>query len=244
MRDDAAPPVDPGASDEARRARKRRNRLVAAVVLAVLLVPLVPPLVLSHLDYFRVRRVELVGARFIAPSSVTDLMAVDTTYSVWDRLGPIEDRVREHPQVREVRISRRLPGTLVVRVEENMPVALVSLADGLHPYDRDARPLPIDPSKTPVDLPVIAKRDTFALRLLDDLRVSDPAVFARVSEIRWDEHGGMRVLLSGMVVRAPADCSAARFLEIIPVEQDLARRGYKAAELDLRYRDQIVARIE
>jgi cell division protein FtsQ len=40
------------------------------------------------------------------------------------------------------------------------------------------------------------------------------------------------------------DCTAARFAEIIPVEQDLERRGRRAAELDLRFRDQVVARVE
>jgi hypothetical protein len=47
-----------------------------------------------------------------------------------------------------------------------------------------------------------------------------------------------------MTVRAEADCTWERFSEIIPVEQDLAKRGHRAHELDLRYRDQIVARIE
>jgi cell division protein FtsQ len=244
MRDEPQVPGPPIAPDDARQARKRRNRRVAVLVVAAIALYFLAPLGMRHLDYFRVRRVEIVGGRYITPASVTALMAVDTTGSVWDRLGPLEDRVREHPQVREVRVSRRLPGTLIVRIDENLPVALVSLADGLHPYDRDARPLPIDPSRTPVDLPVIARRDTLVLRLLDDLRAADPAVFARVSEVRWDEGGGLRVLMSGLIVRAPTDCSAARFLEILPVEQDLARRGHKAAELDLRYRDQVVARIE
>jgi cell division protein FtsQ len=69
-------------------------------------------------------------------------------------------------------------------------------------------------------------------------------MFARVSEVRWDERGGLRVLLSGMTVRAAPDCTWERFSEIIAVEQDLAKRGHRAHELDLRYRDQIVARIE
>jgi cell division protein FtsQ len=54
----------------------------------------------------------------------------------------------------------------------------------------------------------------------------------------------MRVLLAGLLVRATAGTTAERFAEILPVEQDLARRGVRARELDLRYRDQIVARIE
>ena len=35
-----------------------------------------------------------------------------------------------------------------------------------------------------------------------------------------------------------------RFYEIQPVRDDLARRQLKVVELDLRYRDQVIARIQ
>ena len=35
----------------------------------------------------------------------------------------------------------------------------------------------------------------------------------------------------------------ARLGDIEPVERDLARRQLRAAELDLRYRDQVIARL-
>jgi hypothetical protein len=40
------------------------------------------------------------------------------------------------------------------------------------------------------------------------------------------------------------DVAPARLGEIIPVEQDLARRQARVAELDLRYRDQVIARLQ
>ena len=230
--------------DEARRTtRGRRRRWLALFVAAALLV-LLSPLALRRMDYFRVRRVEVVGARYVPPGALVDLLHLDSTATIWERLGPLAERVKRHPQVRDASISRRMPGTLVVRIVENLPVALISTADGLQPVDRDGRPLPIDPSRTPVDLPVIAKRDTAVLHLLDGVRASQPALFARVSEVQWDAQGGLRVFLAGVTVRAAADCTSERFAEVIPVEQDLVRRGHRVAELDLRYRNQIVARIE
>ena len=237
-------PVHVGSSDPDMRARKRRRRRVAALVAFGVMVFFLAPVGLRRLDYFRVRRVEIVGALYIPPGVIQERLAIDSTSSVWGKLGGLEDRAREHPQVRDAKISRRLPGTLVVRIVENLPVALVSTSDGLIAYDRDGKPLPIDPSRTRVDLPLVVRPDTLVLRMLDGVREADAALFARVSEVRWDERGGLRVLMSGMTVRAPGDCTAARFLEVIPVEQDLTRRGQRAAELDLRYRDQIVARIE
>jgi cell division protein FtsQ len=229
--------------DDAVPKPRRLHRAVLVLVPLALLV-LLSPLVLRRLDYFRVRRVEVVGARFVQPSALLDVLALDSTKTIWERLGPLEERVKHHPQVRDARLSRRLPGTLVLRIVENLPVALMVTRGALAPLDRDGRSLPIDPSRTSLDLPIIAKKDTVALHLLDGIRAYDPALFARVSEARWDERGGLRVLVSGMTVLVAADCTPARFAEIIPVEKDLVRRGHRATELDLRFRDQIVARIE
>jgi cell division protein FtsQ len=41
-----------------------------------------------------------------------------------------------------------------------------------------------------------------------------------------------------------ADVTVERLAEIGPVEEDLARRGLRAVEIDLRYRDQVIARLQ
>jgi len=45
-------------------------------------------------------------------------------------------------------------------------------------------------------------------------------------------------------VRAMADVTPQRLAEIYPVENDLTRRQARVAELDLRYRDQVIARLQ
>jgi cell division protein FtsQ len=233
-------------SDEAAPSRwaGARRALRIGIYTAGAVTALATPWWIQHLEYFRVRRVEIVGSRYVPPATVLAALALDSTASLWARLAPLETRVARHPQVLAAVITRKLPGTLVVTLRENLPVALVQAPDGLNPYDADARPLPIDPSQTPLDLPLVARRDAAALRLLGDLQQRHAALFARVSEVRWDEDGGMRVLLTGVTVRTDARTTAQRFTEILPVEADLTRRGVRARELDLRYRDQIVARIE
>lgn len=199
--------------------------------------------VLRGMDFFRVRRVVIEGARYASPDEIVSRLRVDTTASVWDDVAPLVARVREHPQVRDVRIGRRLPGTLVVRVTENPPVALVSTAKGLVVSDAAGETLPVDPTRTDVDLPVLATRDTLLLRLLGEVRAEVPTLFARVSEARRGSRGEVILVLPGHRVLARADVSAARLADVLPVELDLARRGRTVAELDLRFRDQVVARL-
>jgi hypothetical protein len=91
----------------------------------------------------------------------------------------------------------------------------------------------------------------------------EPRVFARIEEAR--RTGKDEILLtlaprpedSGGVagnsampqrkslrVRVPLDLSVERLADIFPVESDLARRQVHVGEIDLRYRDQLIARLQ
>ena len=232
-------------TDEAPRPRRWwRVAALVAVVAAVVSVPWWAPPLLARMAFFRVRNVEIEGARYLAPDELLGRLALDTTMSVWDDLDPLATRVSDHPQVREARIDRRLPGTLVVHVEENLPVALVPAASGFQAIDAAGRTLPIDPSRTLVDLPIVPKADTALLRVLAALRDAEPRVFDRISEARRVGGGEVLFVLTSYPVRAMLDVSPGRLADIFPVEEDLARRNARIAELDLRYRDQVIARVQ
>jgi cell division protein FtsQ len=223
----------------------RRISVLLAVV-ALLSSPFWGPPALGSLEFFRVRRVEVTGARYASPDEIVSRLRIDSTASIWDEAGPLEDRVREHPSVRDVRIKRRMPGTLVVQVTENPPVALVQVAGGLVAVDETGRSLPVDPTAVDVDLPVLQTRDTLALRLLGEVREALPGLFARIGDVRRLTGGDLAIRLNEPVERlvlAQGTLSVARLSEIIPVEADLARRKVAATELDLRYKDQVIARI-
>ena len=232
-------------TDEAPRPRRWwRVAAFVAVITAVVSIPWWGPALLSRMAFFRVRKVEIEGARYLAPDEILGRLALDTTMSVWDDLGPLATRVSEHPQVLEARIDRRLPGTLVIHIEENLPVALVPAASGFVAIDAAGRTLPIDPSRTLVDLPIVPKADSALLTMLATLRESEPRVFDRISEVRRVGSSEVLFLLTNYPVRAMLDVSPGRLADIFPVEADLARRNARIAELDLRYRDQVIARVQ
>jgi len=222
-----------------------RVRLALAGVAVILLLgaPFWGPLVLRQLSFFRVRKVEIIGARYVPVSDIMDRLHVDTTASVWDPTGPLVSRLASHPQLHTVTVRRKLPGTLVVEVQENPPIALVATSDGLRAYDARGTLLPIDLARTPIDAPVLPRRDVELLHLLNVLRNEAPALYDRLSEIRITAPDEVVFQMGGTPVRAMRDVSPARLAEITPVEDDLARRGLHAAEIDLRYRDQVIARL-
>lgn len=247
--DHAASPVPNGAGlDGGVSPGRRRARRIAyaAAALALVTAPWWGPPALAQLDFFRVRRVEVTGARYVSPDVIVSRLRIDSSASVWDPVGPLEERVGGHPSVRDVRIGRRLPGTLLVDITENTPVALVQAAGNLVAVDATGRTLPVDPTAVDVDLPVLRVRDTLALRLLGQMREALPALFARVGDIRRDADGSVVLRLNDptpRLVMALTDVSMERLADIVPVEADLARRRLGATELDLRFRDQVIARL-
>ncbi len=235
----------------------------------------------SKLAFFQVSKVVVDGTRYLSPDTVIARLAIDTVNSVWDDPAPLEDRVRALPQVADVSISRKLPGTLVVNVRENAPVALVPGARGLEVVDSAGRSLPIDPAREGLDLPVSIQRDLGLIRMLGEVRSRHAVLYRRISEVSRDAAGDVLLLLATnaappatvplvspltatadslvisadttsaiatgpqmLRVRAKLGVSATRLTDIFPVEFDLRRRGARVAELDLRYRDQVIARLQ
>ena len=213
--------------------------------------------------FFRVRAVEVRGAQHLRPEEIVARLQVDTLASLWDDLEPLHRRMRGHPQIASVAIGRKMPGTLVVTIEENLPVALVSTAKGLLPFDSLGRQLPIDPARQALDLPVVATNDSILLKLVGAIRSVEPRLFARLEEARRTGRGEIELTLS----RSPAETGApfgdgaphqpkvlrvlaltglsvVRLADIFPVESDLVRRQAHVEELDLRYRDQVIARLQ
>ncbi|MDP9176790.1 MAG: FtsQ-type POTRA domain-containing protein [Gemmatimonadota bacterium] len=236
----------------------------------------------SKLAFFHVSRVTVEGTRYLSPDTVVARLAIDTLHSVWDDPAPLEDRVRALPQVADVSVSRKLPGTLVVKVRENPPVALVPGARGLEAVDSTGRSLPIDPAREALDLPISNQRDPGLIRMLGDVRARHSVLYRRISEVSLDASGDVVILLTSnapesppvpvpsppptpsdstvinrdtatstaasgprmLRVRARLGVSATRLTDIFPVEFHLRRRGARVAELDLRYREQVIARLQ
>ena len=235
-------------SDTSTDARPRWRRWLklgatATAVLAVLAAPWWGPPALSTLDFFHVRKVEFEGVRFSDPTDLMTRLALDTLASVWMPLEPVAERLLAHPLVDGVEVSRRLPGTVHVRVTERQPVALESAPDGMRVLAANGETLPIDPTQTPLDVPVAVGADSLLLRLLDRVRLGAPALWAKLSEARREGRDDVRLVLPAFDVRTRADVTVARLDDIFPVEADLTRRRLRPTELDLRFRDQVIARL-
>jgi cell division septal protein FtsQ len=222
----------------------RRGRVAAAAAVGALaLAPLWGPPLLRPFGFFRVRRIELVGARYLAPGTVTGALGLRRDASVWDRLGPLAARVRGLPGVAEAEVTRRLPATLRLSVREVEPVALAAGVGRLVPVGPDGRPLPYDPVRTPVDLPVVQRAEPDVVSALGAVQAADPAFFAEVASARGGPAGSLELEVEGggrVRLAMPVEATVVR--AVAAVERDLAARAQAWQELDGRYAGWVVVR--
>ena len=191
------------------------------------------PLALRPFSFFAVRKVELVGVRYLPPEAVVSALGLRREASVWDRLGALSDRVRSLQGVAEVEVSRRLPGTLRVRIREEEPV----------PVGASGRPLPYDPVRTMVDVPVVERAERALVAALAVVRTADPAFFGAVAAARHGPGGSMELDLDGGGrVRLALPVDPAVVMSVAAVERDLAVRSQPWQELDGRYAGWVVVR--
>lgn len=217
----------------------RRWLALGAVCLAIALA-FIGPGMLRNLEFFRVRRVEVLGARYLSGAQVMAALRLDADQSLFDGTAPLARRVFGILGVREAKVTRRWPGTLVVRVVEWEPVALTPADAGLALLDVRGRVLPFDPTRSPADLP-LAPADPAVARLMARLRDAEPGVYADVQTARRVgdhvilEAGARRYLLRH-------DATVEELHALAAVAADLARKGKSWRELDARFAERILVR--
>lgn len=242
------------------RERPRWSRVCIALAgmglaIAMIMAPWWGPAALSRLDFFHVHTIVFEGVKFAKPAELIAKLNLDTTQSVWQSLDTLESRLANHPMIASVLVERDLPGTIRVTVSEREPVALIPTSKGFRAADATGAFLPIDPTISPLDVPIVSKSDSTLLTFLDNLRRNAPELYSRVSEAERASPQELRFTLSGgktgaagpsmantVIVRSMPDVTVARFRDILRVEANLAQNHLRAVELDLRFRLQVIAR--
>lgn len=221
---------------------------VAALVVAVTHAPRA----LRHLEAFTIERVEVVGTRFTEPYAVVRGAGIEGDSNLFDDAEVWRRGVLELALVREVRVRRKLPGTLLIEVREAEPVALVAGRE-LRPVDVMGRALPLDPMGVVLDLPILVgasmEDDSLsgaalaAVELLMLMNVHDPALAERVSQIEVMPDA-LRVVFraAGPDALFPLQATPTHLVQLRVAYSDLAGRGElsRAGRIDVRFRDQVV----
>jgi cell division septal protein FtsQ len=134
------------------------------------------------------------------------LIALEPDASVWDRVEPLEERIRAHPMIREATVRREGLHGLSVVVIEKRPVAFIATPE-LRAVNGAGRVLPIEPAETALNLPLISgvtevegdvvldEATRQLADVLDQLDRADADFVAIISEASMAPDGGYRFLM-------------------------------------------------
>jgi cell division septal protein FtsQ len=221
--------------------RLRSALIVLASALTAGLAATAAPGFLQRLDYFRVRRIEIAGLQYLAPSKVIAALGLESNATVFDDLAAGGRRLAALPGVISAEVQRRLPGTLEIQVVEAIPVALAARSGGLALLDSSGNVLPFDPAVSAPDLPVAASVDRRIARVLGRVQEHDPQMFARV-RTAWRVKDDVLLDVDGRRLWFGPAVTAEDIRAVMAVAQDLARQGRNYEELDGRYAGQVIVR--
>lgn len=218
----------------------RRRVFLAALLVALPLAAWGGFRFLRSLTFFQVRRVELVGGRYLHAPDIAKAMAVPRGTSIFDGTSGFARKVAALEGVASAEVSRRLPGTLRVTITEVEPVALIQKGGRLLLVDAAGRPLPFNPTLPAADLP-LADPDSAVAGLLARARELGPGIFGRIERavlLRRDI--GLELEHGRLLFRAGAPVDDLR--NVFLVADLLAQQGRAWQELDGRFLPHVIVR--
>lgn len=211
---------------------------VAGAVIAGLLAPFA----LRHVPFFQVRRIEVVGVRYLSPERIMAALELEPEQNLFDPLDQAAERLRGMPGVLSAELGRELPGSLRVTVVEKTPVVFVSGPDGMVALDCDGRPLPFDPTASGLDLPLVARAEPTLVRTLCIVRAGDSTLYREVNWARNRGEDAVTLDLGRQRVVLRSLPTTDEIKAVGSVRRHLTARGRPADELDARFAGWVVAR--
>ncbi|MDI7246891.1 MAG: FtsQ-type POTRA domain-containing protein [Bacillota bacterium] len=202
--------------------------------------------------YFRVEHIDVRGLRGLSTEEVVVACGLAENENIFDvDLQRIASRVKAIPRVDKVLISRHLPSTIVIKIEERTPVAVLPYAGYFVEVDGCGMVIGLDESYRAKELPLLtgitlrsvkvgypvdAPEIAAALAIATTLPAS---ILQQVSEINFDsahgfslhmQSGTQAILGSGGAVELE---SRAKVLEALLAR--LEQEGRHATYIDVRF---------
>lgn len=158
---------------------------------------------------FTLRHIQVEGAAYLDPAGLEKVAGIETGGNIFHTdLAGAATKLTSSFAAERFTVYRKLPDTVVIRVHERTPVALVN-ADRLIGVDREGVPLPHIGASNVETLPIISGVQTVraledstvrahvlaGIDLLDRVSKQSPSVYKRISEVNVAEVSRMGITL-------------------------------------------------
>ncbi len=198
-------------------------------------------------DIMRINRIEVTGNKHLSDKEIISLMKLGRGESML-RISSRElsERVLKSPWIRDVVIRKELPHTLIVKVKEAEPLALLKRKGHLYIVSRRGEILE-ELSQTIAFLPVIKMDSTKKSLLKEALKVAgivrEEGFFSDDEiEIIAKTPEEMTLKIGDLTVKIGKGNYRKKLSRFVQLEDEIVKRGMPAGYVDLRFSRRVIVR--
>jgi cell division septal protein FtsQ len=224
----------------------KRGTLVLLVVVVIAALVLGAKLLARQ---FNVEEIIISGNYHLDKDDIVKSMNIKKGKPLLDiRSTDINERLRENPWIKRVALKKQFPGTLLIKVEEAVPTALLSIKKKLYIIDDDGNILERIKGESIPFLPVIKeispknKKDiNEALKLIASLSEKNILNSRESIEIGTESYG-LFMNMDGEFIKVGYGDYSEKFERWIELEPEIRKRGVLIKYIDLRFKDSVIVK--
>lgn len=207
-------------------------------------------------EYFIIKDVRFMGNNFTRDEELGSLMELPVDSNIFKvKIGLLQERIISHPWIKDAVIKRELPNSLVINIEERIPVAAALYKSRYYLIDKYGvvlgrreglqgdRYFPVITGADFRDVRFGEERPSEelldAMRLLDVLK--EKKEFAKMGNIIVDiEKGRLALRLDDYEINMGKGDYDKKLTRYIEVRHDMLDRGIASKRVDMRFLNKVV----
>lgn len=207
---------------------------------------------LNAQELFQLKKITIEGNQFVKRLEILNLVQIDSSANLLEfDLQKISTRVKQHPLIDKVLVSRRLPSTLVIKLQEKEPLAILNDSE-LVAVDEKGNVMPEFQTEMLFDTPIISNltqnSESFqqVLDFLSFTKSRQFSLYLEISEISYSKNLGIYFFLNEKGI--PVICGdddfenkGEKFLTVLTFLKSVSKLQ-TVKYFDLRFKDQVIVR--
>jgi len=198
---------------------------------------------------FHVREILVSGNYHLDRNDIIEAAGIRKGDSLFDvPLDHVEERLRKNTWIRTTALRKQYPGTVVIRVDEAVPKALLSVKKKLYLLAEDGKILERIRGEVTPFLPVIKdirpanqKEIAEAIRLVDSLSKKNILADRESIEIGLEAYG-LTMNIDGEFIKVGYGNYAEKLERWIELEPEIRKKGVPIKYVDLRFKDSVIVK--
>jgi cell division protein FtsQ len=200
---------------------------------------------------FHVREVLVSGNYHLDRDDIVEAAGIRRGDSLFDvSLDLTEKRLRKNPWIKTTALRKQYPGTVVIRIDEAVPKALLSVNKKLYLLAEDGNILERIRGEVTPFLPVIKdigpknrKGIAEAVRLIDSLSKKNILSDRESIEIGMASYG-LTMNIDGEFIKVGYGNYSEKLERWVELEPEIRKKGVPVKYVDLRFKDSVIVKPE